>query len=345
MFEQSVNQKLKIFSKLFVGLKTQVGSTSTPLPQVPLGFATPFENNAAFEKRKQTVLDWSIARTFDYETQTQTDVTLKPIIIDNEPAAGFKITDDIKRTYWGGGNVVWRVHDPRGFELEISSNNMMALIQTVGLAPGGLINGKCVWARDSGVNVLLHESSEEYKNAILKAEGFNRTSSKGTVGQTYVMASGEIGIFLGKYHVHASRIVYYDNNHEKSTAISPTGAKIPIDIVEVRVEYAGTYDAIKMGETIKFYKKAPLVTELPPGEKLDVSAIMENTDNKVLAASGRYAKIVSVNLVKRDLKFALQPIPEERWLIVKENVEATVSEARQFSSPLFEQYYAGERFQ
>lgn len=52
MFNYQQNKKMKVFSQLYVGLKEQHGE------QPALGFATPYENNAAFEKRKKTIDDW-----------------------------------------------------------------------------------------------------------------------------------------------------------------------------------------------------------------------------------------------------------------------------------------------
>jgi hypothetical protein len=200
-----INTKIKVFPKLYVGLKaqTQVDPvTKERVPRVNLGFATPLENNAAFEKRKRTVDDWSKPWA-DWDPITRKSIPrppLDPITIDNVPVAGFKVTDDVRRIYWGGGNVVWRVEDPRGFELEVSSQNLMAVIQTVGLAAGGEIPGKCVWARDGANNVLLHETTQEFKNAYRVGE---TVSTKGTklkpehIGCKVSFKSGYTGTYLG----------------------------------------------------------------------------------------------------------------------------------------------------
>src|SRR5574343_534640 len=70
----------------------------------------------------------------------------KPRIIDNTPQIGFQFTKSVRRTYWGGGNVVWRVLDPRGFELEISSANL-ARIMDCSCIKEGVIEEPCVWGR------------------------------------------------------------------------------------------------------------------------------------------------------------------------------------------------------
>ncbi len=182
MNEIVFNKGMKVFSKLFVGIKNNVGD------YVPLAFATPYEENAAGKKRQETVMSWlggeyvNVVENGQYVYENghpkRKKVERNTKIFDNVPRSGFKITDDVKRVYWGGGNVVWRVFDPYGYELEIQSNNLMALIQSCGVEVGGLIPGNCVWGRDGGVNILLHESSEEYKNAIKAAETLKPNKKK-----------------------------------------------------------------------------------------------------------------------------------------------------------------------
>lgn len=217
MNEIVFNKGMKVFSKLFVGIKK--AHNDNP----PLAFATPYEENAAGKKRQETVISWLGGRhvpivengnyVFDsYGRQKYKDVDHNTKIFDNVPRSGFKITDDVKRVYWGGGNVVWRVFDPYGYELEIQSNNLMALIQSCGVEVGGLIPGNCVWGRDGGVNILLHESSEEYKNAIKAAETLKPNKKipmkDRIVGGKYTLQTGEQGIYLGKVWV------WVESNHK-----------------------------------------------------------------------------------------------------------------------------------
>lgn len=200
-----INPKLKVFPKLYVGLKVQWDydhETKVRTPRVHLGFATPLESNAAFEKRKRTVDNWALPYA-EWDPVARKNVAKKPldaITIDNVPLAGFKVTDDVRRVYWGGGNVVWRVEDPRGFELEISSQNLMAIIQQVGVNPGGEIPGKCVWARDGASNILLHEATQEFKSAFQVGETKSTLGNKlspAVIGAKVLFGSGYVGTYLG----------------------------------------------------------------------------------------------------------------------------------------------------
>ena len=207
MMKYERNVAMKVFSQLYVGYKHQILSSEgydyktheykNPVYGVPLGFATPYEDNAAGRKRQSTVDNWATPYSHDKTPK------LEAKIIDNELLEGFKITDDIKRVYWGGGNVVFRVEDPRGFELEIQSQNLMTLIKLVGLNAGGVIPGKCLWGRDGPNNILLHESSQEYQTARMAAETIKplKGAAKDTFkpGDIVILTNGQEVRYLGRF--------------------------------------------------------------------------------------------------------------------------------------------------
>lgn len=133
---------------------------------IPLGFANAYEpNTKAYEKRKETQDNWAYGSgcfeiNGEYWRKESTwepdgngshkrvfnehiiSHNLQPIIIDNTPMEGFRIQKSISRS--STSNKVWRILDPRGFELEIMMNTMEDLIHN-GDIQRGLIIGKCVW--------------------------------------------------------------------------------------------------------------------------------------------------------------------------------------------------------
>jgi hypothetical protein len=181
---------MKIYDQLFVGIKYRSN-------EPPLGFAVPYDDTEASRKREATVTSW----LDDWQAREALKQGGKPSetrIIPNQPLDGFVLTDDIRRTYWGGGNVVWRVADPRGFELEISSANLMSLIRTVTIGAGGDISGQCVWARDGARNILLPTSTDEYRQGV---KGFNeKVSVRPAPGQRCVRRDGTEVVYLGRWH-------------------------------------------------------------------------------------------------------------------------------------------------
>lgn len=74
--------------------------------------------------------------------KTQVAEHLQPIIVDNVVLEGFRIQRMVGR--YGTSNKLWRILDPRGFELEITSGNMEDLLMS-GVVDKGLIIGPCIW--------------------------------------------------------------------------------------------------------------------------------------------------------------------------------------------------------
>ena len=125
-----------------------------------LGFMVPYdEKDPQLNERKLTVSRWSQGRGGGKRSVLDNQARL----YYNEPLQGIKLLHTVSR--YRTSNKVWRVSDPRGFELEISSWNLSALLHHVTIAKG-VIQDECVWARDSqGENWLLPVSSTEYKEA------------------------------------------------------------------------------------------------------------------------------------------------------------------------------------
>jgi hypothetical protein len=268
-FEVVYNTALKIYSKLYVGVKTQ------GTDKAPLAFATPYTEDAAGRKRQDTVKNWVGTSTYDYETRKHVSFEPDLRVIDNVAMAGFKITDDIKRVYYGGGNVVWRLEHPLGWEIEIQSNNLMALIQGVGIEAGGVVSGECVLARDGAHNVLLPVSSQEYKDAVKAFEAVKSPSKipmkDRVLGRMYRLQDGSFGQYFGKFFV--TEIV---NGYEKNGYADAVLVDIPnvgvssvqgqLRIVQILNGRQEVFEAVfSEGGGVKLFKTAPLISELDQG--------------------------------------------------------------------------------
>lgn len=192
-----------------------------------LGFASPYTKDSAFEKRKSTQDTWAYGYGAQMEITDTDSVIIKsvpdnakwdktslfvykcqPRIIKNESIEGFEIAKSVRRYGWNGsGNVKWRITDPRGFDLEISSENFASVIDCVDMEKG-LIKGKCTWGRDGSQNILLPESSIPYQEAITRTVKLNSKVSLKDVQlgdvvdviTTKVDAEDAIAIFYGKMY-------------------------------------------------------------------------------------------------------------------------------------------------
>lgn len=104
---------------------------------------THYEENAAFEKRKSTGTGWS--RTTDGVT------------IDNSPEKGFYIGSSVSR--WSTSNKLFRVRDPRGFVVEVPTDNIATLLHLC-TVDKGVVQEECVWGREGNNHILLPVNSE-----------------------------------------------------------------------------------------------------------------------------------------------------------------------------------------
>lgn len=170
--------------------KHYVGMVKRQTEKIPLGFMTPWGEDAAAKKRMATVDTWA--------NRGYNSTKLEPMIIDNKPLNGFKMTTDIRSSSYGGSDK-WRIEDPRGFELEITSHNLAELL-SVGMIDRGEIMDTCVWARDGQQNVLLSTSTPEYKAAVRNTEVAGMTASWTDVkiGDTVLLQNNITGVWLGR---------------------------------------------------------------------------------------------------------------------------------------------------
>lgn len=85
---------------------------------------------------------------------------------NNTPMRGFRIGDVTKR--YSTSNKFFRIIDPRGFELEISTENLNELLQK-GMVNNGVILGEHVWCKHNR-DYLCPVHHPEYEKYILPPE-------------------------------------------------------------------------------------------------------------------------------------------------------------------------------
>lgn len=167
---------------------------------LPLGFMTPDGTDKAAEKRKATVDGW-VDDNVRYRQRGEDKVIAAKRTLENTPLIGFRLTRQIKRdSGWGSGNVKWRIEDPRGFELEITSPNMARVIDSCVIDNGEILE-ECVWARLGAENILVPVSSDLYQAAQRNEErmGTKVKPSEVERGDFVVLHNGNEGVYLGKF--------------------------------------------------------------------------------------------------------------------------------------------------
>lgn len=133
-----------------------------------LAYMTYYEDNAAFEKRKGTGLSWASGKHWDYSKKEYVyNNTGDGVIIDNSPTTGIYIGSSVSR--WSTNNKLFRVKDPRGFTVEVPTDNIATLLHLT-TVKNGVVEEPCVWGRDGSNHILLPVNSEPYLETLAKMD-------------------------------------------------------------------------------------------------------------------------------------------------------------------------------
>jgi hypothetical protein len=89
---------------------------------------------------------------------------------DNIPLPGFTLFKTGRKN-WGSADQTWLVIDPRGYLVRISNDNLEMILHVTGITEG-LIQEKCVWAREDTQTkmILVPVSSTSYIEATKNTE-------------------------------------------------------------------------------------------------------------------------------------------------------------------------------
>jgi hypothetical protein len=126
--------------------------------------------------------------------------------LDNTPIEGLTINRDIKRYNWGhfsSNRTMIRVHDPRGFEFEITTENLIGILMNTDCLKRGLY-GSFVYAWSGTELVLLPVVCEEYQQAekFTALQGKTFSARKLVPGMSYITKQQEELLYLGYYNWH-----------------------------------------------------------------------------------------------------------------------------------------------
>lgn len=80
-------------------------------------------------------------------------------VADNTPTTGFYVGSSVSR--WSTSNKLFRVKDPRGFTVEIPTDNLATLLHHTTVVKG-VVQEECVWGREGNNHILLPVNSEPY---------------------------------------------------------------------------------------------------------------------------------------------------------------------------------------
>ena len=180
----SISTKLYVPEKLKVGFNKRKDTYTEKL-----GYVIYYDHKGVLRKEKSC--------------QSWRDKSIPMVDIDNEPTEGFvlnKKTGDYTGSRWENGRQAHiRVYDPRGFEFEISVNNLLYILENCDCFKGKGIEGKMVYAWDGTELVLVPCSSGDYKSITehsdLQKHKFSFRSL--VFGARYKLKDGRDVVYIG----------------------------------------------------------------------------------------------------------------------------------------------------
>lgn len=134
---------------------------------------------------------------------------------ENIPKSGFVLNKDVKRYNWShfsSNRTLIRIHDDRGFELEVTTENLLGILMNSDCSKRAL-QGEYVYAWSGPELVLLPTNAEEYEKATtFTSLQAGKVSAKDLVpGCSYKSKRDGDYVYVGRfmwYHVDS----YYSRN-------------------------------------------------------------------------------------------------------------------------------------
>lgn len=230
------------------------------------------------------------------------DKKLTPLETDNEPTSGFVLNKKA-----GGNNSGWnhrqtycRVYDPRGFEFEISIQNLLYILENTNSIKGKGLEGEFVYGWCGTDLILIPTSSPDYTQLNQFAEEvFNKeiiTSKNIILGATYRTDKNSDWVYLGRYDEY----MLYDHYGKK--AGDSKGKKYFFQTGSTITTTSGLSKLIKTVDPNPVFNYAELMDNLssnriysPYEPKLDVitKVSLKDLENKFL----KHPNISSVEVV------------------------------------------------
>lgn len=159
-----------------------------------------------------------------------TDQNIEPLTITNEPTSGFVLNRHLDDFYgWNYKSNYIRVYDPRGFEFEITTGNLMYILENTNYIVGKGLEGEFVYGWDKTELVLLPVNAPDYKkildyNELIRNPEVIKNNDL-VPGRTYEAKDGNHYTFLEKVTKDGKRkgnkfyfaefINHYETFHEE----------------------------------------------------------------------------------------------------------------------------------
>lgn len=133
------------------------------------------------------------------------DKKIKPDDYDNKPTEGFVLNKKVGGydTGWNHRNTYSRVYDPRGFEFEISVENLLYILENTSCIKGKGLEGEFVYGWDGKDLILIPCGTPDYIELTafnsLKREKKKFKEKDLVIGGEYLNNKNQKVIYMGKF--------------------------------------------------------------------------------------------------------------------------------------------------
>lgn len=138
------------------------------------------------------------------------DKNIQNDIFENVPTSGFVLnkTAGGDRSHWNTRATYSRIYDPRGFEFEITIDNLLFILENTNSIKGKGLEGEFVYSWNGADLVLLPTSSPDYEDitaySMLINNKTNITAKDLKIGALYNCKGNEKLVFLGKSELYST---------------------------------------------------------------------------------------------------------------------------------------------
>jgi hypothetical protein len=154
---------------------------------------------------------------------------------DNEPTSGFVLNRDVGGTQrswsWDARREKVRVYDPRGFEIEISVENLLFILQECSAIKGKGLEGDFVYSWSGPELVLLPVESQEFKSSTEhgKLQTKKVTAKEMEAGCTYLSKDEKNLMYMGRHVWHTIDYDYKSRDCNRRTFMKKCHVFLDLD--------------------------------------------------------------------------------------------------------------------
>ena len=210
-----MNNKIFLPKKIKVGFNKRKDTYTGLLGYVIYFDGKKWRKEYSWENWRQKVTD--TRREYNYEEKRYVEIpiprdeSLAPQEHTNEPLEGFVLNRKAGgySSGWNHRQSVCRVYDPRGFEFEITIENLLYILDNTNSIVGKGLEGKFIYGWSGKDLVLIPESAPEYSDMVefTSAQGKKLTKADMVVGCTYKTKKMDNLVYLGFFPTHETKSV------------------------------------------------------------------------------------------------------------------------------------------